>query len=137
MHPAAVRLLLKAGSPAGQGPSAARGQSADNLHYVKLVLEGVPAGPLEMSRDPRPVYTAPSGAAAKERFVDFSTKWGRQYPAITRLWKNAWSEFVLFLDYDVVIAAICDIFSCPSEDLITVTAADVRTRKTGTGNSRS
>lgn len=34
-----------------------------------------------------------------------------------------------------VIAAICDIFSCGPEDLITVTAADVRTRKTGSINS--
>lgn len=34
-----------------------------------------------------------------------------------------------------VIAAICDIFSCGPEDLITVTAADVRARKTGTVNS--
>ena len=53
----------------------------------------------EMSRDLRPVYTAPSEAAAKDRFVEFSGKWGRQYPAITRLWENAWSEFVPFLDY--------------------------------------
>ena len=60
----------------------------------------------EMSRDLRPVYTAPSEAAAKERFVEFSTKWGRQYPAITRLWENAWSEFVPFLDYDVEIRRI-------------------------------
>jgi DNA-binding Xre family transcriptional regulator len=34
-----------------------------------------------------------------------------------------------------VIAAICDVFSCGPEDLITVTAADVRARKTGTANS--
>lgn len=34
-----------------------------------------------------------------------------------------------------VIAAICDIFSCGPEDLITVTAADVRERKTGTAYS--
>ncbi|MDR6508210.1 helix-turn-helix transcriptional regulator [Arthrobacter oryzae] len=34
-----------------------------------------------------------------------------------------------------VIAAICDIFSCGPEDLITVTAADVRARKTGTAKS--
>ena len=34
-----------------------------------------------------------------------------------------------------VIAALCDIFSCGPEDLITVTAADVRARKTGTANS--
>ncbi|MFJ5860078.1 helix-turn-helix domain-containing protein [Pseudarthrobacter sp. NPDC092439] len=34
-----------------------------------------------------------------------------------------------------VIAAICNIFACGPEDLITITAADVRARKTGTGNS--
>jgi DNA-binding Xre family transcriptional regulator len=34
-----------------------------------------------------------------------------------------------------VIAAICYIFSCGPEDLITVTAADVRARKTGTVSS--
>lgn len=60
----------------------------------------------EMARDLRPVYTAPSKAAAKERFVEFSTKWGRQYPAITRLWENAWSDFVRFLDYDVEIRRV-------------------------------
>jgi putative transposase len=37
----------------------------------------------EMSCDLRQVYTAPSEAVAKERFVEFSGKWGRQYPAIT------------------------------------------------------
>jgi putative transposase len=56
----------------------------------------------EMSRDLRPVYMAPSESAAKERFVEFSTKWGRRYPAITRLWENAWSEFVPFLDWSMV-----------------------------------
>ncbi|MCB5283334.1 MULTISPECIES: IS256 family transposase [unclassified Arthrobacter] len=59
-----------------------------------------------MSRDLRPVYTAPSEAAAKERFVDFSGKWGQRYPAITRLCDNAWSEFVPFLDYDVEIRRV-------------------------------
>jgi transposase-like protein len=59
-----------------------------------------------MSRDLRPVYTTPSEAAAKERFVEFSDKWGRQYPGITRLWENAWSEFVPFLDYDVEIRRV-------------------------------
>ncbi len=35
----------------------------------------------EMSRDLRPVYTAPSEAAARERFAEFDAKWGKQYPA--------------------------------------------------------
>lgn len=60
----------------------------------------------EMSRDLRPVYTAPTEAAAKERFVEFSGKWGQQYPAIVRLWENAWSEFVPFLDYDQEIRKV-------------------------------
>jgi transposase-like protein len=60
----------------------------------------------EMSRDLRPVYTAPSEAAAKERFVEFSGKRGKQYPAIIQLWENAWSQFVPFLDYDVEIRRV-------------------------------
>ncbi|UZF48275.1 IS256 family transposase [Rhodococcus rhodochrous] len=60
----------------------------------------------EMSRDLKPIYTAPTEAAAKERFVEFATKWGPKYPAIVRLWENAWSEFVPFLDYDVEIRRV-------------------------------
>jgi len=55
----------------------------------------------EMGKDLRPVYTAPTEAAAVERFEEFDAKWGGQYPAITKLWQNAWSEFVPFLDWDV------------------------------------
>jgi transposase-like protein len=53
----------------------------------------------QIAKDIRPVYTAPTEAAAKERFVEFTDEWGAQYPAIIRLWENAWSEFVPFLDY--------------------------------------
>jgi putative transposase len=60
----------------------------------------------EMSRDLRPVYTAPSEAVARERFGEFDAKWGKQYPAISKLWENAWSEFIPFLDYDVEIRRV-------------------------------
>ena len=60
----------------------------------------------EMGKDLRPVYTAPTETAARERFDEFDTKWGTQYPAITRLWRNAWTEFVPFLDWDVEIRKI-------------------------------
>ncbi len=60
----------------------------------------------EMSRDLRPVYTAPSETAARERFMEFDAKWGKQYPAISKLWENAWSEFIPFLDYDVEIRRV-------------------------------
>lgn len=60
----------------------------------------------EMSKDLKPVYTAPTEAAAKERFGEFAGKWGPRYPAIVRLWENAWTEFVPFLDYDVEIRRV-------------------------------
>jgi hypothetical protein len=34
----------------------------------------------QMSRDLRPVYTAPSEAAARERFAEFDAKWGKAVP---------------------------------------------------------
>ena len=60
----------------------------------------------QMARDLRPVYTAPSEAAAKERWGEFADTWGARYPAIIRLWDNAWSEFVPFLDYDTEIRRV-------------------------------
>jgi putative transposase len=59
----------------------------------------------QMAKDLRPVYTAPTEAAAAERFAEFVEAWGHLYPAIVTLWRNAWSEFVPFLDY----GACCDI----------------------------
>ena len=66
----------------------------------------------QIARDIRPVYTAATEAAAKERFTDFTAKWGAQYPAITQLWENAWSEFVPFLDYDVEIRRVILLHEC-------------------------
>ena len=43
----------------------------------------------QIAKDIRPVYTAPSEDAAKERFVEFAAKWGQQYPPVIRLWENA------------------------------------------------
>jgi transposase-like protein len=60
----------------------------------------------QIARDLRPVYTAATEAEARARFSEFADKWGRPYPAITKLWQNAWSEFVPFLDYDVEIRKI-------------------------------
>jgi putative transposase len=39
----------------------------------------------EIGRDLRPLYTAPSETAARERFAEFDAKWGKQYPAIGKL----------------------------------------------------
>ncbi len=60
----------------------------------------------QIARDLRPVYTAPTEAAAKARFEEFAEKWCTMYPAIRKLCENAWSEFIPFLDYDVEIRRI-------------------------------
>jgi putative transposase len=54
----------------------------------------------------RPVYTAPTEAAAAERFLEFAQAWGEKYPAIVRLWENAWAEFVPFLAFDPEIRRV-------------------------------
>ncbi|WP_330351376.1 IS256 family transposase [Streptomyces sp. NBC_00582] len=54
----------------------------------------------------KPVYTAPSEDAATERFLEFQEAWGRKYPAIVKLWSDAWAEFVPFLSFDVEIRKV-------------------------------
>jgi putative transposase len=60
----------------------------------------------ELARDLRPVYTAPTEQAARERFAELTEKWGETYPAIIRLWENAWAEFVPFLAYSPEIRKV-------------------------------
>lgn len=59
-----------------------------------------------IARALRPVYTAPTEAAAGERFLEFAETWGGRYPAIVRLWENSWPEFVPFLGFDPEIRTI-------------------------------
>jgi putative transposase len=59
-----------------------------------------------LSKDLRPVYTAATETAAAARFDELSGRWGAQYPAIVRLWRGTWSEFIPFLDYDVEIRRV-------------------------------
>ncbi|TDV33961.1 transposase-like protein [Actinophytocola oryzae] len=59
-----------------------------------------------VAKDLKPVYTAPSEQAALDRFAEFGEKWEAKYPAIIRLWENAWAEFVPFLQFDVEIRKI-------------------------------
>jgi putative transposase len=54
----------------------------------------------------KPVYTAPTEAAAEQRFLEFGQAWGDKYPAIVRLWTNAWAEFVPFLAFDAEIRKV-------------------------------
>jgi putative transposase len=54
----------------------------------------------------RPVYTAPSEQAARERFTEFTTVWGGKYPGVVRLWEQAWAEFVPFLAFELEVRRV-------------------------------
>ena len=73
----------------------------------------------------RPIYTAPTEAAAMERFLEFCETWGERYLVIVRLWENAWAEFVPFLAFDVEIRKII----CTTNAIESVNARDRRAVK--------
>jgi transposase-like protein len=59
-----------------------------------------------LKRDVKPVYTAVRAAAARAALDQLAETWGSRYPAIIRLWQNAWEEFIPFLDYDPEIRTV-------------------------------
>jgi putative transposase len=59
-----------------------------------------------IAKDLKPVYTAASEAAALDAFAAFGEKWEARYPAIIKLWENAWAEFVPFLAFDREIRTV-------------------------------
>ena len=61
-------------------------------------------GPI--AKELRPIYTAPSESAAADRLDELEEKWGQRYPAIIKLWRNAWAEFVPFLAYSPEIRSV-------------------------------
>jgi transposase-like protein len=59
-----------------------------------------------IAKDLKPIYTAATEAAALERFGEFAAAWESRYPAIVKLWENAWDEFTPFLRFDPEIRGI-------------------------------
>jgi len=59
-----------------------------------------------IAKDLKPIYTAATEAAALERFGEFAAAWESRYPAIVKLWENAWEEFTPFLRFDPEIRTI-------------------------------
>jgi transposase-like protein len=60
----------------------------------------------KIARALKPIYTAPTESAAMERWLEFAEAWGTKYPAIVRLWENAWAEFTPFLQFDPEIRKV-------------------------------
>jgi len=60
----------------------------------------------ELARDLKPIYQAVNADAAVAALDAAEAKWGSRYPAIIRLWRSAWAEFIPFLDYDIEIRKV-------------------------------
>jgi len=67
------------------------------VHLVRNTLRHISRQTLgKITTDLRNVYSAPTVDAATERFAEFAEKWGVRYPAVIRLWRDAWEEFLPF-----------------------------------------
>ena len=53
-----------------------------------------------LSRDLKPVLTAPNAQDAEARFLEFAEAWEPKYPAIVKLWTQAWPEVVPYMAFD-------------------------------------
>lgn len=70
------------------------------VHLVRQSLRYAPRQHWsKITPDLRAIYTAPTLDAAQMRFDDFADKWGTRFPAIVRLWRDSWDEFVPFLAF--------------------------------------
>lgn len=96
------------GSSRGRGDRLASHDCPDvcGSPAAELIPLRRPSGLGQGRQGPQAVYTAPSEDAATERFLEFQDSWGRKYPAIVKLWSDAWAEFVPFLSFDVEIRKV-------------------------------
>ena len=77
------------------------------LHLVRNTFRYASKADWEkLARDLRPIYSAPTEPAARERLAELAANWGERYPAIIRLWETAWAEFVPFLAYNPEIRKV-------------------------------
>lgn len=54
----------------------------------------------------KPLYTAPTEAAAREALDALEAQWGAKYPAAVRTWKQRWALFIPFLAYPVTVRRV-------------------------------
>jgi putative transposase len=75
-----------------------------NIHLIRNSFRLVPRQQWDaLRKDLKLIYTAPTPDAAAIALEELDEKWGRRYGALIRLWRNAWEQFIPFLDYDVEI----------------------------------
>jgi len=60
----------------------------------------------KITADLKKVYRATTVVNAEAAFAEFAHAWRGKYPAMVRMWENAWPEFVPFLDFPVEIRTL-------------------------------
>jgi putative transposase len=77
------------------------------LHLIRTTFRYASRADWEqLARDLRPVYTAPSEQAAKACLEELAEKWGDRYPAVVKVWRDAWPDFTPFLSYSPEIRKV-------------------------------
>ena len=77
------------------------------IHLIRNTFRLTSRGDSDaIKRDILPIYTAATAEAAAVALDELEEKWGGKYRAMIRLWRNAWNEFIPFLDYDVEIRKV-------------------------------
>ena len=101
--------LRRAEGPARGGRRRVAADHGADLHHPpdpQHLPPGLQAGLGRPRRDVKPIYTAVNADAARAALDQLAETWGTRYPAIIRLWENAWEQFIPFLDYDVEIRKV-------------------------------
>jgi transposase-like protein len=60
----------------------------------------------QITRQLKAIYTAPSLDAAETAFAEFTGDWEQTYPAMIKAWRDAWEDFVPFLEFPAELRRI-------------------------------
>jgi putative transposase len=70
------------------------------VHVIRNAMKFVSYGDRKkLATAMRAIYTAPTLEAAELAMSSFEVMFGPKYPGAVGVWKNAWSDFIPFLDY--------------------------------------
>jgi putative transposase len=70
------------------------------VHVIRNAMKFVSYGDRKkLATAMKAIYTAPSVEAAELALAAFDEQFGDRYPGAVQVWRNAWGEFIPFLDY--------------------------------------
>ncbi|MBF0235599.1 MAG: transposase [Desulfamplus sp.] len=62
----------------------------------------------EVAADLKNIYNPPTLAQAEKALEEFSEKWDKKYPVISKSWRNNWDNLITIFDYPKEISYIID-----------------------------